>query len=393
MTLTLDKTLSRADVTAHLSGILQNWSQRWDVDDGGFHCSVRANGDLYRRGDYRALLIHARLLYNFSEGMLHGFDYSDIAAQTFRYLLDTLQTEQGWFQSIGRSPWQRGGGTRPGLNAYNNLFVVIAFAKYFKATQSEQAAEAALSLFDLINDRCRGDNLAENGIIAYWDPESESEQSSRYKYSGNTMLHYLEALVQLADVKIGDDVPQRLTDMRTLFLNCIYDEERAVAHDYFDGSFAQPYTDGGHTSQGHALEWIDFFRAIDGYALPEAVERNLLDSIAERAIDSETSLFVNMYYYNEAKSAGAVDFWGQPEAVKTYNLATQVYGNDYAEIGQRLLQAYFGYLVDEDQGVFYELDRNGVVTERRKGSSWKCDYHSLRMCVDLLDRQGGFLDE
>ena len=394
MSLVLDHKIQRADVEAHFSGILRNWSQRWDADSGGFHSSVGGDGALRRRGDYRALLIQARLLYNFSEGLLHGYDeHVGLAKRTFRYLIDELRDESGWFTSKGRSPWQRPGETTVLGDPYTNLFVVIACAKYFKASHVEEAAQVGLDLFQLINEQCAADNIALHGIKAHCRPGGERSRDGRHDYSGNVMLHYLEALVQLADVDLGEETHQRLADVRSLFLDYIYDADHAICHDNFNGSFQEPRVEHGRSSQGHALEWIDFFRAIDAYALPEEVERNLLDTIAQRAIDPETHLFINTYFYDERKSAGGVDFWGQPEACKTYNLATHVYGGRYAEIGRHLLQAYFSRCVDSDQGVFYELDRNGVITSRHKGSSWKCDYHSLRMCVDLMDRQGGFLGE
>ncbi len=390
--------LNRGQVQQHFEGILANWSKRWNNEHGGFDCYVRDDGSLSRPGERRPLVMQARLLYNFSEGILHGYkDYAALAAQAYAYMVQEMRVEQGWYKSLGASRDRRDAEHFQAhvLNAYDNLFVVIAFAIYSRASQRAEVGVEALRLFSLINELCGEDDLSVNGIRAHYrDVGAESPSNSERwggHYSGNVMLHYLEAVVNLEESGLGAENRQLIAALRTLFLTAIYDEERGVVHDYFKGSFAEPHASrGARTSQGHALEWIDFFRVVDGTALSEQVERNLLDSVAQRAI-AETGLFVNMYFYQEAQSAGSVDFWGQSESIKTYNLATSIYGYPYAEYGRNLMAAYFKYFVDSDQGVFMSCDRNGVVMSRRKGDAWKCDYHSVRMCIDLLDRKGGFL--
>ena len=79
------------------------------------------------------------------------------------------------------------------------------------------------------------------------------------------------------------------------------------------------------------------------------------------------------------------------EAIKTLNLAFSIYGPPYDGCFRLLARYYFSHYVDSDGGVFSEIDRNGVVTDRWKGSMWKCDYHSVRMCVDVIERPGGVL--
>ncbi len=387
--------ITRDQVEEHFKGIVKNWSLRWNDELGGFDYGVRSNGETYNRGNRRPLLIHARLLYNFSEALLHGLDeYAAIAERCYTFIYEKMSTEFGWYASVGelKHPGRDERGDRPSemLDTYDNTFVVIAFAKYKKATGRSDVGEEAVRLLELINKECASADIAENGVRSIGGKIEGTRFGMWGGCSGNTMLHYLEALVNLHEADLGDH-KQDIDAVRSLFLKYIYSAEHHMIYDGFRKSFADPYNArGAHGSQGHALEWIDFFRVIDGCALPETVERDLLDHAAQRAI-ADTGLFVNYYYYTEGKAAGPVDFWGQPEAAKAYNLAADIYGGEYAAIGQRLLKAYFTYFVDEDQGVFYECDRNGVLTDARKGGRWKCDYHSLRMCVDLLDREGGFL--
>ncbi|NRA39856.1 MAG: AGE family epimerase/isomerase [Planctomycetes bacterium] len=380
--------ISGASIREHFQGILTNWGARWDSQVGGIPATVRPDGTV-RESARRALLIQARCLYNFSEGIAHGeHACSDLAAQLFDYLCGQLRSVHGWFCSLGSDGELQG---QDGLFAYDNLFMVIACARYARVAKDPKTAAAALQvaqdLFALIDDVCGNGDLAEGGILSRGGEEQNNRQQMRL-YSGNVMLHYLEAAVnvRLAGVEAAD---QKISDLRTFFLRYIYDEQGSLTLDHFRDGFKKPRAQqGASTTMGHSLEWIDFFRVCDRFHLPEKVERSIFESVRKRGVQ-ESGLFVNHFYLSEMRSAGSCDFWGQAESIKAYNIAASLYGYPYADTARNLLEAYFKYFVDTDHGVFNEVDPNGVVLSRMKGYSWKCDYHSLRMCVDIMDREGG----
>jgi mannose/cellobiose epimerase-like protein (N-acyl-D-glucosamine 2-epimerase family) len=378
---------TREDFARHRESILRFWERARDGEDGGFHIWIGPDGVVWAHR-HRSLLIQARLLYNYAEGMRAGFDFcADHAEYLFRFITTKMRTPGGWYGGIYegelRSPEV--------LDAYDNLFVVIGMARYAQASGRTEPAEEAWRLFRTIEQQSVKGDLARTGVVGGMSRMMHRSASTE-SFSGNNNLHYLEALVCLRDAGIGGDLSGRAQAMREFFHARILDKEHMVVFDRFNQSYEQPWRGlGAHTSLAHGLEWIDFFRCMPGVALDESTERALLAKAIDHGV-RPSGLFQDAYYIHEGKSAKGGMFWPQVEAIKTCNLATQIYGEQYREVCRRMAQYYFEHFIDSDGGVFSEIDRNGVVTDRTKGGYWKCDYHSMRMCVDAITRQGGAFD-
>jgi mannose/cellobiose epimerase-like protein (N-acyl-D-glucosamine 2-epimerase family) len=372
----------------HREEILRFWEKCYDPESGGYYAWVGPTGEVWKR-EHWSLLIQARLLYNYSEGIRAGID---IAAQNaerlYAFITGKMHVPKGWYAGI-----YEGEVTAPDvLDAYSNLFVVIGMARYALATGSSEVLDRARQLLAIIEQETIRGDLADVGVVGRMGAHGR-RISSRDEYTGNNNLHYLEALARLRDAGVNHDLDQKVEKLRTFFLRYILDKERMFTHDRFRDSFNDPWSGpGAYVSLGHALEWVDFFRGFPGQALDEATEKGIMAHAIEQAVRDD-GLFEDSFYLTEGRCAGGADFWPQVEAVKTYNLAAQVYGAPYDEIARRLATYYFDHFVDSDGGVFSEIDRNGVVTSRFKGGYWKCDYHSMRMCVDVTEREGGAFDE
>jgi mannobiose 2-epimerase len=302
-----------------------------------------------------------------------------------------MQAPGGWYCSERRGELR----SPEMLVTYDNLFVVIGMARYAQATGRKDVLGEAWRLFELIEEKTVVGELSENGVNGAWSQSAGrgDDPYSPHQYSGNTVLHYLEALSCLAAAGIGTDLSGRVKGIRALFTKYFVSESPFCVHGYFGDSFADPYTGvGASFSLGHALEWIDFFRCFPGLELPGSVERKILDFAIAAGVQPN-GLFMDNYYINEQGSAGECEFWPQVEAAKTFNLACSVYGEPYGEVFRKMARCYFDLWVDDDGGVFHSIDRNGIVIERRKGDHWKCDYHSMRLCVEVLERDGGALPQ
>jgi mannose/cellobiose epimerase-like protein (N-acyl-D-glucosamine 2-epimerase family) len=122
------------------------------------------------------------------------------------------------------------------------------------------------------------------------------------------------------------------------------------------------------------------------------VERRALSMAIEHGL-LEDGCFIDTYFFPEERTAGPAQFWTQTEAVVGFNLARRLYGEQYEEPLLRLARYYMERFVDNEVGgVNAEIDRNGVVIDRRRGGYWKADYHSVRMCVELMNEHGDWLD-
>lgn len=376
--------LTRERFRQHQQEILSFWQRARDEESGGYHAWVGPTGEVWKR-DHWSLLIHARLLYNHAEGMRAGIDSAEGAADgLFTFIREKLMSSEGWYCGI-----YGGEQMHPeSLDVYSNLFVVIGMARYALASGRRDVLDEALRLVKVIEERAIRGDLAEVGVVGRMGAHGR-RISTRDQYSGNNVLHYLEALARLHDAGVNHDLTDKVAAIRTFFLSHLLDKEQCFTFDRFQDSFDDPWTGpGAYVSLGHALEWVDFFRAIPDMALEEDLEKRIMEHAITHAVKND-GLFEDSYYLTEQRCAGGADFWPQVEAVKTFNLATQVYGAPYDEVAQRVATYYFDHFVDDDGGVFSEIDRNGVVTSRFKGGYWKCDYHSMRMCVDVIERQGG----
>jgi mannose/cellobiose epimerase-like protein (N-acyl-D-glucosamine 2-epimerase family) len=375
---------TREDFAKHRESICRFWERARDNKDGGFHIWIGPDGTVWNHR-HRALLIQARLLYNYSEGIRAGLDFcASHAEHLYKFITTNMRTPGGWYGGIYegtlRSPEI--------LDAYDNLFVVIGMARYAMASGRADVAEETWRLFQTIEKVTVKSELAVGGIVGGMSRMMHRSTSTE-SFSGNNNLHYLEALVCMRDAGIGGDPTERAKAMREFFYARILDKEHMVVFDRFQSSYEQPWRGvGAHTSLAHGLEWIDFFRCMPGAHLDEKTERALYTMAMDHGV-RPSGLFQDSYYIHEGKSAKGGMFWPQVESVKSFNLATQIYDSSYKETCLKLAQYYFEHFIDTDGGVFSEIDRNGVVTDRTKGGYWKCDYHSMRMCVDAIERQGG----
>ena len=361
----------------HFEGILRYWERCRDRTDGGFHHRIDASGQVVPSDD-RVLLVQARLLYNYAEGILAGLDFCrGPADHLYEFLTTRLRTPGGAYTSrIDGSLF-----CPDALDTYMNLFVVIGMARLAQATGRPDVRDEAWRLFRLIEDKTVVGDLRTDGVLGCWG-EGGRGFAPIGKFAGNNVLHYLEAVVCLRDAGFAAQLGDRAQAVRDFFLSRILDPDEHATLDAFREGFHDPdRRPGAYASLAHGLEWFGFFREWPGAELPEAVERALLDKALRNAVEPNGA-FADQFYLAERRCAGHASFWTQSEAVKGFGLAARLFGEPYADSFRRTAEFYFAKFLDADGGVFSAVDRNGVAVGRAKGHPWKADYHSLRMCVE-----------
>lgn len=363
----------------HFEGILHFWERARDRERGGFHHLIDASGTVIP-GNNKVILIQARLLYNYAEGLLAGLDFcQEPAGALYDFISGSMRTPGGWYTSIteGRlfSP--------AGLDTYMNLFVVLAMARYAQATGRADVREEAWRLLEVVEGKTVIGQDPRNGLLGCWG-EGERGFAPIGRFAGNNVLHYLEALICLREAGLESRLGARVGAVRDFFLARILSRTELVTYDAFLEGFDNPdRRPGAYVSQAHGLEWFGFFRAWPGAELPREVERGLLDTALHNALQPDGN-FTDAFFLTEQQCAGTASFWTQSEAVKAFCLAQRLYGAPYDDAFQRTADYYFTRFLDRDGGVFSSVDRNGVATSRMKGHAWKADYHSLRMCVEAM---------
>ena len=368
---------SIADFRGHFEGILRYWERCRDREQGGFHHMIDPTG-VVMPSPHRVILIQARLLYNYAEGIRAGLDFCrDHAAHLYDFLTGKMRTPGGWYATLVDGQLQ----SPDGLDTYMNLFVVIGMARYAQATGRADVRAEAWRLFRLVEEKTIPGDLRTEGVLGCWG-EGERGFPPMGKYAGNNVLHYLEAIVCLRDAGLGTELGSRIFDVRECFLARSLNPQETVTFDSFRDGFGNPdRRPGAYASLAHGLEWFGFFREWSGAELPEATERAILDKGLHCAVQPDGH-FTDQFYLTERRCAGAASFWTQSEAVKAYCVAARLFGEPYGDAFRRTAGFYFAKFLDRDGGVFSAVDRNGVALSRMKGHGWKADYHSLRMCVE-----------
>lgn len=368
---------SLPDFRGHFEGILRYWERCRDREQGGFHHAIDPTGTVLP-SPHRVILIQARLLYNYAEGIRAGLAFCrEHADHLYEYATARLRTPGGWYTSLFDGKWH----SPDGLDTYMNLFVVLAMARYAQATDRADVRAEAWRLFRLVEEKTIPGDLRTDGVLGCWGA-GERGFPPMGKYAGNNVLHYLEALVCLRDAGFEAQLGNRVHDVREFFLARVLDPREAVSFDSFQDGFDHPdRRPGAYVSLAHGLEWFGFFREWPGAALPEATERAILDKGLHCAVQPDGH-FTDQFFLTERRCAGAASFWTQSEAVKGFGLAARIFGEPYGDAFRRTAGFYFAKFLDRDGGVFSAVDRNGVATSRMKGHAYKADYHSLRMCVE-----------
>jgi mannose/cellobiose epimerase-like protein (N-acyl-D-glucosamine 2-epimerase family) len=382
--------LSRQLFRDHQRDILRFWERARDNERGGFAHHIDVDGRVTWTG-MRGLVCESRLLYNYAEGIRAGHGFcADHAAHLQRYLVGQMRGRQGFFFNVLDGKHLRD----HAANIYANLFVVIGLGRYAGAVGCQQTRQIAVELLDLIETRAKMGEHAGDGLTGMVDLGVASEHGHRgwepRGASGNVMLHYLEAVCVLHAAGV-EGMETRVAGLRDFFYRYIYDVDHGITFDGFDGSYDRPVKRAGaHTSLGHGLEWIAFFRQFPAFSL----ERDTEEKIVRLAIEAgllANGMMIDAYYLTERKCAGGCHFWPQVESVLTFHLLAPDFGEWVAEAFHRAAECYFERFVDPQGGVFTSLDPNGVVTDRDKADFWKLDYHSMRMCVQVIENRNGVL--
>lgn len=171
----------------HRESILRYWERARDNQEGGFHAWILPDGTLWKHRA-RSAMIHGRLLYNYSEGMLAGLEFcAGHAAHIYDYVTRQLRTPGGWYAGMYEGEL-RGAEV---LDTYDNLFVVIGMARYAQASGRADVSAEVWRLFRLIEDIAIKGDLARDGVVG----------GSRGRSVGALSAHRIQATATCTTLK------------------------------------------------------------------------------------------------------------------------------------------------------------------------------------------------
>jgi cellobiose epimerase len=365
-----------------------------DNTRGGFVGRVDAEGRPDPTAD-RGGVLNARILWTFSAATrcLKSGEYAEAADRAFHTIENTF-----WDREHGGIYWMVDADGAPidaRKHVYAQAFAIYGLAEYHRATGNPLALERAVELYSLIEDHARDHEYGGyfEAFDAAWNRLEDvrlSEKDLDAQKSTNTHLHLLEAYAGLLRTWHDESLTLSLTELIKLFAGRVFDRNRHVCFPFFDRdwtSLSRLY------SFGHDIEtsWL----LLDAAAVLPSFDRHLVeemaialaDKVAGEGMDADGGMLYT------ANDDGIVDsdkhWWAQAEGIVGFLNAWQITGDkrylDHAASLWRFIQKS---IVDPEVGEWFErVRRDGSpYSEEDRVHAWKCPYHSVRACLEVLSR-------
>jgi mannobiose 2-epimerase len=387
----------RAGMARELTERLLPWwmSRAPDPERGGFVGRITGAGEAQPDAP-RGSILNARILWAFSAAyrMFGREGYREMADRAFNWF-DRHFVDPDW----GGVYWMVGRDGRPTddrKHAYAQSFAIYALAEYCRATGDERALRRAVEVFTLLEDHAR-DRRHGGYLEAFsraWERLEDqrlSEKDADVPKTMNTHLHLLEAFTGLYGVWPDGWAGARLRELVDVFLDRVVDPGTGHVLLYFDEDWTPR---SRMRSYGHDIEasWL-LLEAADALGDPVLRRRvlpvslRLVDGVLREGVDADGGLF------NERCEDGRIDhdkhWWPQAEAVVGFVNAWQETGQErYLAAAESAWAFTERFILDPVGGEwFWRVDRSGrVYEEEDRLGPWKCPYHNVRSCMEIMRR-------
>ena len=381
----------RDELKAHLTGkILPFWEGLKDEAHGGFYGYVDKELNVVPRAD-KGCILHARILWTFATAArLLGSEeyrrYADWAYEALKLFEDPANGGVYWSITFDGKP------SDTTKHTYCQAFAIYGLSAYYRLTGKEEALEKARGLYRIIEEKCTVYNGYGEAYKADFSPESNeklSENGVMATRTMNTLLHVLEAYVELHRAAPDEAVNRACRKALAIFLEKMYNREKHRLEVFYDDDY-HPLLD--MQSYGHDIEsgWLlwDAAQEIlreDELAPCRAMCLDLIRSVRERAF---TDHGLKNEWVNGEVSELRI-WWVQAETMLGFAEAWEL---TKEESWLRDLRTQWDtiqrMIVDpRPNGEWYwSVLEDGSLTDRPMVEEWKCPYHNSRMCLRIMEK-------
>ena len=373
--------------------IIPFWDSLCDYERGGFYGYMDSALNLDKNAP-KGVILHSRILWFYSNCYLtlrredclekakHAFDFLS------KYCVDRENGGVYWMVNAD-------GTVNDGLkHTYCQSFFVYAMSSYYDASKDKAALDLAMSVFDVIESKCRDD-------VAYLEAQSRdfqlvpndflSENDIMADKTMNTVLHLIEAYTELYRVHKDHRVLSRLKFLLDLTYDKIYDKENSKLLVFFDRNMNVL---GDIHSYGHDIEatWL-LDRACDIIGDPALTAK--ISSMNEKIVANIADIAYENGALNNERVNSEINkwriWWVQAEGVVGFLNAVQRYNKpEYREISETIWQYIKNNIVDKREGGEWhsQVDESGSFADFKPVvEPWKCPYHNGRMCLEVINRE------
>jgi len=376
--------------------LLPFWRERSvDAERGGFVAEIDGEGRS-RPEAAKGLVLNARLLWAFS-ALYRAFADPrdlDLARRAYAYLERRFRDRRhgGYHWRVAPD-----GAALPGTKkTYGQAFAIYALSEYHLASRDAGALAAARAVWELLERHARDER--HGGYLEAcaddWSPTAElrlGDDDPLAPKSMNAHLHVLEAYTALSRAWPAAAVAQRLRELVGLFATRIVDPATHHLRHFFDASWgvlSDTYT------YGHDIEsvWLlaEAAAALGDAELAREVDARMLKTarvVLAEGVDADGAL---AYAGRGGVVVGADrDWWCQAEAMVGLWHAFEASGERaFAAAAAGVWRFVERAQVDREHGEWHwRVRADGSVDPRLpKVSEWKCPYHTVRACLEMLRR-------
>ena len=396
ITPTLNIALFRDEVAAELNAILAFWrEQSVDSERGGFVGRL-SNAGVVDTTAPKGAVLNARILWTFSAAarQLPPDENRAVADRAYDYFVTHFLDEQSggvyWTVTPDGEPLS----TRKQI--YALAFAIYGLSEYYLLTRNSTALEQAQALFHWIE---RYSYDAKNG--GYFEAFSRdgtllddlrlSEKDRNDPKTMNTHLHILEAYANLyrawPDANLADTIRQLLA----VFQSHIIDPGTHHLRLFFTADW-QPNAD--LVSYGHDIEaaWL-LLEAAETIHDPLLVTQ-FSEVAVQMARAAATGLQPDGSLVHELDRATRHydthrEWWVSAEAMVGFLNAWQLTDEpEFYEQARASWQFIQRHLLDQPGGEWRwgVLDDYSPMADEDKIGPWKCPYHNVRACLEVVAR-------
>lgn len=375
-----------------VNDLIPFWNSLRDDEYGGFYGRADATGKADKTAS-KGVIYNSRILWFYSASYLLLGDEAllDNAKHAYKFMVDYCLDPQygGVFWSVTYD----GEPEEDLKHTYNQAFAIYALSAYFNATHDQSALHFAMSIYRIIEEKCR-DN---GGYLECFNREFDPIENDKLSENGvmadrtmNTLLHVLEAYTELYKASSFYQVGDSLRDILRLFKKRIYNTRRNFCEVFFDFDYNSLID---LESFGHDIEtsWL-MERACDALH-DEGYLKEIKPMMAAMVKATYRNGMENGAMCNECER-GVLDhkkvWWVQAEAVTGfYNMYQHnPEHSEYKEASEAVWNFIKNVQMDSVthewiENIYQDSSKN---KNQDLAHQWKGPYHNGRMCIEMYKR-------
>lgn len=407
------------ELDKHLTeSILRYWVENaFDYEKERLYGAVaEEDGKIAAQTYSKTSIMVSRILWTFSTAYMRckKDEYKKCAYICYKNLVeDCYDNEYGgvlWSIDYGEAN-TRMYKTNYNKHLYSQSFAIYGLCAFYKAFGEDNALNKALEIFNKIKEKCA--DKVNGGYFENMDRKwnkvpkyALAPENVECEKTMNTTLHFMEALTPLYEITKDNEVKNTIIEILDIIFDKIVTERKDELAMFFVGDYKSVIY---ARSPGHDIEtsWL-ICRCADVLGDKKYIQkaRDLAIRIGARVNEVGFDEGINTIKtaigeeYLSEWNKSMRDWWALAEGMVGYFNLYDLTG-DYLHYKTclKIWQCAKDNIIDEKHGEW----KGSVVIDKEfekeirkkypqygkrlvKVSSWKCCYHSSRMCFEILER-------